>query len=163
MKSLQDIITEKLRIGKSIKVDDIPRKTADDLNIDIAYPFRSCLDCLRFDERKSMATKMEEARDKKRNPKTLVNSRSYTYHYVNKWFCAVMLQWDEAMDWFREQLDKPKYITGLKTHDVPLLLDAYIYQIYKKTTRNSWSGWYSTRTIENACEHYFDKYNIDYK
>ena len=150
MKNLKDIlenklsnnkITERLHITKNSKVSELK----DVSNIKIDWHVDAYFNAYTPSEKDKCFEKMKSYYNKGSKPLTLVHTIKNDIKLVNRWFAAVLLQWDEAIKVFKEAM-----IERIKNIDEDQL-DAYIYKCFKDGGPN-----------KTAYEHYLEIYNIKY-
>lgn len=139
MKNLKEIITERLHITKNSKVSELK----DISNIKIDWHTRAYFNAYTPNERIKCFTKMKSYYDKGSKPLTLVHTIKDKIKLVNRWFAAVLLQWDEAIKVFKEAI-----LERIKNIDEDQW-DAYIYDC-----------WVIGGPNKQAYEHYLEIYNI---
>lgn len=142
MKTLNTFIFEKLHLGKTTNVNT-SKKDIKDVKIDwhLTYYFN----CYNQNEKAKCFAKMKSYYDKGSKPLTLVHTIKNDIKLVNRWFAAILLQWDEAIEVFKEaMIERIQEVSEEQW-------DAYIYDLFEKGGPN-----------KTSYEHYLELYNIKY-
>ena len=176
MKNLKDIISEKLIINKNSVLTSKPVR--DVSNIDINWRLRACYHTLSPTEKFDLMCKVETHYKANHNPKRLFNAKTKTYKIINLYICAILCEWDEAIETLRHEIlycdnmIKTLYFGAIAKNnnldECANMLDGYIYKLYNETKDNTFTTTYlrnSNQTKEECdkhFEHYFNLYNIKY-
>ena len=157
MKTLKDIILEKLIINKNSKVKQQSKSVAD---IDIPWKVTAWFNVYTPSQQNAVMDKMIKYKQKNSNQIKMANGIAKVSELAQRWYCAVLLEWDEAIQAYGEEIEKREYATID-------LLSAYLYQKCYNRDGGSWkaSEYHQDGIAEHYdahLEHYFDLYNIEY-
>ena len=156
MKTLKDIILEKLIINKNSKVKQQSKSVAD---IDIPWKVTTWFNVYSPKQQNAVMDKMIRYKQKNSNQAKMANGVAKVTELAQRWYCAVLLEWDEAIKAYGEQIE----LRGYTTIDI---LSAYLYQkcYYRigtwKPSEYRQDG--IDKHYDAHLEHYFDLYNIEY-
>ena len=162
MKHIINYITEKLRLSKDLKIQSKPSIS----KIDIPWRLDAHFNIYSDKQKDDCMNRMDSYYTKQFKVNTLINSLKDSTKLVNRWYCAVLLEWDEAIQKIGKEIEK----RNIATVDQ---LSAYLYRCYNKTgisleqlarqyITNIKSGSIAITEYKQHLEHYFDLYNIDY-
>ena len=159
MKNLKDKIFEKLVFNKHTKSKQQELKSVAD--IDIPWKVLAHFNIYSNKQKDNCMNKMVSYYTKKSKVTTLINSIKDSTKLMNRWYCAVLLEWDEAIQKFGEEIEK-RNIAKVDQ------LSAYLYMYYIKpqTSLTIHAQEYgqdgNVNIYKKHLEHYFELYNIDY-
>lgn len=176
MKNLKDIIIERLHInkdtGSSVQLRDVS-------NIDINWRLKALYNALTSKEKYELMCTVETHYKAHNNPKRLFKSNTKTYKMFNLYICAILCEWDDAIQLLRDEIIncdeslRPIYF-GVKKDEkdeFANMLDAFIYKLYKELMTGVLGTPVKDDYLKNdqtkeECnkhfEHYFALYNIKY-
>ena len=153
MKSLHDLVYEKLvisnqRVNEKLVINkDIVSKKIEIPDIDNDVKHR--IEDLMYEKSPSALykhmAKMEGYMKKGSKPKILVNTIKDLTKLINRWYCAIQLEWDEAIQVFGDAITDRTDITLDNLHQ-------YILYQYKNAYKNN----------AEHFKNYLDLYNIKY-
>ena len=157
MKILKDIILEKLIINKHSKVKQQLKSVA---NIDIPWKVTTWFNVYSPKQQNATMNTMKAYYQKKSDPSKMANRVAKATELAQRWYCAVLLEWDEAIQAFGAEIEQ----RGYTTID---MLSAYLYQKCYNRDGGSWkASEYNQDGIDEHYDahmiHYFDLYNIEY-
>lgn len=156
MKNLKDTILEKLVITKDTKEKHTTKSVAD---IDIPWKVTAWFNVYSPKQQNAVMDKMVRYKQKNTNQVKISNIVAKPSELAQRWYCAVLLEWDEAIQIYGEQIET----RGHTTIDI---LSAYLYQkcYYRvgtwKPSEYRQDG--IDKHYDAHLEHYFDLYNIEY-
>ena len=149
MKTINNFIIEKLKIGSQSKVNtDKGLRDLSNVKFKAFWEISFKTPVVEHNE----WTKVQQYFDKKSNPTRLVNSIKDRTKLVRRWWMFVSLGWEEAGQVFRSEIIKRGYYTEDE-------LDKQILDRYKTLKRNSSK---LTNTIEHY-EKYLEINNVKYQ
>lgn len=159
MKNIYPYILEKLKINKSSN----SANTKKDLSkVKPGWKIYALFNAYNKNEKYNCFDKIYKYYEKQEKPSKIVNRIKDNINLTNSWFCTILLQWDDAIQEFKNAiLDR-----GIINSDNPEeQLDGCLYQIYCE--RSIGFAPYvikigSVQQFEHALRHYFDLYNIQY-
>ena len=157
MKDLKQLLLEKLIINK-----DIVKSPKSIENLDIPWRFKAQFNALSNKEKSTIYKNIENQFTKHSSIKRLCNTNTHLYTIFNKWFCAILLQWDEAFIELKNVIVDSNYIPNIES-----LLDAFIFKIYNndedsKLLVKEYLSKYDNNKLKESLENYFKIYNISY-
>ena len=157
MKDLKQLLFEKLIINK-----DIVKSPKSIKNLDIPWKFKIQFNALSNKEKSTIYKNIENQFAKHSSIKRLCNTNTNLYTIFNKWFCAILLQWDEAFIELKNVIVDSNYIPNIES-----LLDAFIFKIYNndedlKLLVKEYLSKYDYNKLKESLENYFKIYNISY-
>ena len=94
MKTLKDIILEKLIINKNSKVKQQSKSVAD---IDIPWKVTTWFNVYSPKQQNAVMDKMIRYKQKNSNQAKMANGVAKVTELAQRWYCAVLLEWDEAI------------------------------------------------------------------
>ena len=168
MKQINKYICERLHINKDIGLSNHLKDVS---NTEINWRLKALYNALSSKEKYDLMCKVEN------NPKILFNVTTKTYKIFNLYICAILCEWDEAIQLLRDkilncdELLKPLFFDGNDKDANTNMLDAFIYNLYKESITGSlgdrlkYDYFKYNQTIEECnkhFEHYFELYNIQY-
>ena len=141
MKSLYDLIYEKLVINRDTKEKTKVKIDKDKIKSSKVLGLMYGSGSPNNNQGKNLS-KMEYYMKKGSKPLTLVHSIKDKTKLVNRWYAAITLNWNEAIQVFGEEIEKRGYAT---------LEDLHGYILYQYN-----------RNHHESFKNYLDLYNIDY-
>lgn len=145
MKSLHDLVYEKLIINNTAKI-----KSKENIN-EIDPAVKNRIENLMYEKSPSAShkhmIKMEGYMKKGSKPKILVNTIKDLTKLINRWYCGIQLDWNEAIKTFGDAIIARTDLTLDNLH-------AFILDKYKKSSNLSAS--------KEHFKNYLDLYNINY-
>ena len=142
MKTLKEIVLEKLILNKSSKKHEAEQLEPIDRNVEINI--RNAI----WDRNPSASykhhEKMEGYMKKGSDPKRLIATIKDDKKLINRWYAAIDLEWDDAILSFGDAVSKR---LGFKLTE----LHQYIYKLYTQSRSGH---------MHDAYIHYLDLYNI---
>jgi len=155
----QNTILEKLVFNKHTKSKQQELKSVKD--IDIPWRLDAHFNVYSDKQKDACMNKMTAYYNKQSKVTTLINTIKDSTKLVNRWYCAVLLEWDEAIQKFGEEIEN----RNIATVDQ---LSAYLYRCYNKSQTSitihakEYGQDGDVNIYKKHLEHYFDLYNIEY-
>ena len=174
MKKINKYICERLHINKDIGLSNHLKDVS---NTEINWRLKALYNALSSKEKYDLMRKVENHYKAHNNPKILFNVNTKTYKIFNLYICAILCEWDEAIQLLRDKILncddtlKPLFFDGNDKDANTNMLDAFIYNLYKESITGSlgdrlkYDYFKYNQTIEECnkhFEHYFELYNIQY-
>ena len=141
MKTLKEIIQEKLKINSKSKVNTIRYLSKKDMPSGFWKNFQ-CKSAKDLNEIEN------DVDSRNKSPQELINKITYKEQLFSYWFQAITTNWEEGYDIFRQEIINKGYATEDE-------LDAYIID-----TLDTFKDW---MPIKNYLLNYLDKYGVNIK
>ncbi len=149
-------VDEKLVFNKHTKAKHELKSVTD---IDIPWTVSAHFNIYSEKQKDACMNKMKSYYNKQSKVTTLINTIKDSTKLVNRWYCAVLLEWDEAIQKFGEEIEN----RNIATVDQ---LSAYLYMYYIKSPLTIHAEEYGqdgdVNIYKKHLEHYFELYNIEY-
>ena len=147
MKSLHELVYEKLHIDKNSKLKTPLKIEPVDSNVerDIRVAMRESTPGKEVAHERKMKGYMEKGS----KPSRLVNDIKDNKKLINRWFCAVKLEWDDAIQTFGEAVSQRCGFTQEQLH-------GYILKLYNELLNSRFPD------MRDHCLHYLELYHIEH-
>ena len=101
MKQINYYILERLHINKDIGLSNHLKDVS---NIEINWRLKALYNALSSKEKYDLMCKVENHHKAHNNPKILFNVNTKTYKIFNLYICAILCEWDEAIQLLRDKI-----------------------------------------------------------
>ena len=165
MNSLKQILLEKLILNKTIKNNNIKK----DINVvDISWKVKAQFNATTRNDKIKYYQGILKTYNTTKNIKKLFNSNTHLFTIVNKWFCAFLIQWNDAIKVLQDEI--LKFDNSLPGGED--VLNSLILSIYNGLSKKDLSDLDFLKTyilfiddkekLKDCCENYFKLYNLKY-
>lgn len=147
MKSLHELVYEKLHIDKNsklkapLKIEPVDSTVERNITVAMRESTPS--------KEMSHERKMKEYMQKGSKPSRLVNDIKDNKKLINRWFCAVKLEWDDAIQTFGDAVAARCGFTLEQLH-------GYILKLYNNLSNSRFLD------MRDHYQHYLDLYHIEH-
>ena len=164
MKDLKQLLFEKLVINNNSEL----KKSELSKDAELPYKIRMQFNAVSAKEKIAIFRNTEKQFTKHTSIQRLCNTNTHLYTIFNKWFVAIILQWDEEIIKLQNDIVDSNYIPNIENY-----LFLLVYQVYKgnentKLLVNTYLqrfdelSSYNTEKLNKCLENYFKLYNISY-
>ncbi len=159
MKNLDTFISEKFELSKKTQANI--RDAKDLKDYDMSWKATSYFQGYTLTDCKKCFAKMEGYYNKKSKPLTLVHTIKDSLKLVQRFVCAIMLGWEEAIRVFKEEIISRNIMSETD-------IDAYFCKLYLIKGKMDafkyarYGSMINIKDLQERLENYFDMYYIKY-